>query len=181
MAESGFLTTVDRIDRGIQKVIRFICGVLILSTVVFTAYTVFMRYVMDDAPFWGDTVALFANIWLVMLALALAIRTRNQISMTGIYELGPPQLSFILEIIWNAFICGFGIFLVIYGWEHSVSMEANFYWELDDLSKFYPTLIVPISGFFIALAAVAVMIEDILHLQRGNATITSYFDHHIKQ
>lgn len=179
MEQSTAETVIGKIDNGIQRVIRFVTGVLICLTVLFTVYTVFMRYVIGDPPFWGDTVALFANIWLVMLALALAVRTRGQIAMTAFYEMCPPWVSYVLEICWNVFIAGFGVFLIYYGYLNSKAQEMNFFWELNDFSKFWPTLIIPITGALIAAAAAAVIAEDIFHLKHGDS-VESYFERHTK-
>ena len=43
------------------------------AMVAFTLYTVFMRSVMNDPPFSGDTLTVVANVWLVMLAFALSL------------------------------------------------------------------------------------------------------------
>ena len=179
MAVSGLAAGLGKIDNGLQTVIRVITGILICLTVLFTVYTVIMRYVFDDAPFWGDTVALFANIWLVMLALALAVRTRGQIAMTALYELCPPRVSYILEIVWNLFVAGFGVFLVFYGYDNAEAQRMNFFWELNDFSKFWPTLIIPITGGLLVLASVAVMVEDYLYLRSGEE-IQPYFEKHAK-
>jgi TRAP-type C4-dicarboxylate transport system permease small subunit len=179
MAETELGAKMRKIDSGVQRVIRVITGVLICLVVLFTVYTVIMRYVFDDAPFWGDTVALFANIWLVMLALALAVRTRGQIAMTAFYELCPPRFSYFLEILWNTFVAGFGVFLIFYGYDNAYEQRMNFFWELNDFSKFWPTLIIPITGALLFLAAVAVIVEDILYLRRGEE-LQSYFQKHLK-
>ena len=179
MARNNLVEAAISVDNGIQKVLRIICGILIVLTVVFTIYTVYMRYVIEDPPFWGDTVALFANIWLVMLALAVAVRTRGQIAMTAVYEMSPPVVSYSLEIIWNLFIVAFGIFLIYFGWIAARDTPSLF-WELNNLPKTYPMLIIPITGFLISLASVAVIIEDVIHLKKGDLR-ESYFEHHMKQ
>ena len=179
MAASGFVGFINKVDTGMQTGVRVVTGILIVLTVVFTAYTVFMRYLIEDPPFWGDTLTLFANIWLVMMALSLSIRNRTQISMTALYEMTPARISFILEIVWNSFIFAFSLFLVYYGSVASWALRDNRYWELNDLPKLYPTAILPVTGVLCALAAIAVIIEDIEHLRKGDTT-NSYFETHLK-
>ena len=132
--ETGWIRTVKAFDNGLQAALHAICGVLILCTVLFTIYTVFMRYIIGDPPFWGDTIALFANIWLVVLALALAVHTPGQIAMEAVYEMCPPIVSFVLEIIWNSFIVAFEIFLAYFGWIAARDTPSMF-WELNNLEK----------------------------------------------
>jgi TRAP-type C4-dicarboxylate transport system permease small subunit len=179
MAASGLVGFIQKFDAGTQMGVRVVTGILILLTVVFTAYTVFMRYLIEDPPFWGDTLTLFANIWLVMMALSLSIRNRTQISMTALYEMMPARLSFYLEIIWNSLILAFSLFLVYYGSIASWALRDNRYWELNDLPKLYPTAVIPVTGLLCALAAIAVIIEDIELLRKGNPPL-SYFETHLK-
>ena len=179
MAGSNLTRVLIAFDTGVQKVLHVICGILILLTVLFTIYTVYMRYVVGDPPFWGDTVALFANIWLVMLALALAVRTRGQIAMTAVYEMCPPVVSYILEIVWNTCVVAFGIFLAYYGWIAARDTPSLF-WELNNLPKTYPMLILPVCGVLVTLASVAVIIEDIMRIKTGNIP-ESYFEHRFNQ
>lgn len=101
-----------------------------------------------------------------------------QIAMTALYELSPLMVSYTLEIIWNMFIVGFGIFLVYFGWIAARDTPSLF-WELGNFSKTYPMLIIPITGFLIALASTAVIIEDIVYIRKRDMT-RSYFEHHIK-
>ena len=178
MARNRLIDAAISIDDGIQLVLRVISGILIVLTVIFTLYTVYMRYVIEDPPFWGDTVALFANIWLVMLALAVAVRTRGQIAMTAVYQLSPPVVSYVLEIIWNAFVVAFGIFLVYYGWI-AARETPSMYWELNNFSKTYPMLIIPIAGFLITIASAAVIVEDVIHIKKGDLK-QSYFEHYLR-
>jgi TRAP-type C4-dicarboxylate transport system permease small subunit len=44
---------LQRLDDFIWDALLVICCFLLFSIVGLTAYTVFMRYVMNDAPFWG--------------------------------------------------------------------------------------------------------------------------------
>ena len=76
------------------------------------------------------------------------------------------------------FIVGFGIFLVYFGWI-AARDTLSLFWELGNFSKTYPMLIIPITGFLIALASTAVIIEDIELLRKGNPPL-SYFETHLK-
>ncbi len=49
--------------------------------VVFTVYSVVMRYYFEDPPVWGDLLTVLSNIWLVFMPLALMVRDRNHIAL----------------------------------------------------------------------------------------------------
>ncbi len=61
------LHPLERVNGWLAVVVRALCGTLLALMVVFTVYTVVMRYIFHDPPFWGDTLSVFCNIWLTML------------------------------------------------------------------------------------------------------------------
>lgn len=168
--EQGAIWTLDR---WLWKLVSLLCGILILLTVVFTCYTVYMRYIVGDPPFWGDTVALFANIWMVLLALALAVRRRDQIAMQALYTRISPAFAFWLEVIWTVVILVFAIFLIFVGGQAALTVPGQF-WELGELPKSYPMMIMPICGVMVTLAALAVLAEDYKRWKRGDLTVVNH-------
>lgn len=150
----------ERVDAFVRKMLEAVCGALLVSTVVFTGYTVMMRYVFENPPFWGDTLTMLANIWFVMLAAALAIRNREQIAMQALYDWIPVKASFGLELVWNSAIVLFGIFLAIVGVQTAIRTPGEF-WELGRLPKSVVMAVMPISGVLMVASAVRVMVEDV--------------------
>ena len=118
--------------------------------VAFTIYTVVMRYVFHDPPFWGDTISLFCNIWLVLLAYALAVRDREDIASEGIYEFLTPKTVLVLRFAWRAMTFIFGVLLFWFGLDAALNVPGQ-YWELGGLPKRAPMMVLPICGVLIAL------------------------------
>lgn len=148
------------IDRFLRRGLAFLCSVLLVMMVAFTCYTVVMRTVFQDPPFWGDTMALFANIWLVMLAFALSIRERESISMQMIYSYLPARIVTALELLWDMLFVATGIFITFYGYQVASRIPGT-YWELGNLPKSVPMAILPVSGVLVTLAALFVLVEDL--------------------
>lgn len=153
-----------KLDKYIRSLLMIICCILLASMVIFTVYTVVMRYIFLDPPFWGDTMTLFANIWLVMLALGLSVRERSNISMQMLYEYLPRRIVFSLEMTWTVFIVAFGGLLAWYGFDTAMRVPGAF-WELGNMPKKYPMMIMPISGVLVILAGSVVIIEDIIRFR----------------
>ena len=152
---------IERASTRIARVVQGFCGLLLLLMVAFTVYTVVMRYVFHDPPFWGDTVSVFCNIWLTMLGYSLAVRDREEIALRGFYKFLPPKAAFLLDTFWSALVLAFGLYLAWFGWVAAQNVPGM-YWELGGLKRFWPMMIMPIAGALVALAAAMLILEDIL-------------------
>lgn len=156
-------TLLERINKRLSATVRVLCAVLLVLMVVFTVYTVVMRYVFQNPPFWGDTLSVFCNIWVTMLGYSLAVRDREDIALRGFYKLIPPRAGFLLDMTWTAMVLAFGLYLAWFGWIAAKNVPSMF-WELGGLKKTYPMLVLPIAGVLVAMAAAGLMLEDILIL-----------------
>ena len=156
-------TLLERINTGLAVTVRFLCAVFLVLMVLFTVYTVVMRYVFQNPPFWGDTLSVFCNIWVTMLGYSLAVRDREDIALRGFYKMIPPRAGFLLDMFWTAMVFAFGVYLAWFGWVAAKSVRSMF-WELGGLKKTYPMLVLPISGFLVAMAAAGLLLEDTLIL-----------------
>jgi TRAP-type C4-dicarboxylate transport system permease small subunit len=154
------MSIVPRTDRTIRAGLSVVCAVMLVAMVALTAYTVVMRTVFLDPPFWGDTVTLFANVWLVMLAFALSIRDRESIAMRMTYTYLPARAVIALEFLWTGLFVVVGAIMAWYGWE-LVRRVPGAYWELGNLPKSVPMAILPLSGVLVVAASLFVLVEDL--------------------
>jgi TRAP-type C4-dicarboxylate transport system permease small subunit len=154
------------LDFILGRAITWACVALLAVMVVFTLYTVFMRGVMSDPPFWGDTLTVVANVWLVMLAFALSIRMRESIAMQMIYDYVPAQVAGWLETLWNVLYVAVGLMMIVYGYSAAARIPGT-YWELGNAPKSWLMMILPASGVLVTLAALRVLAEDLKALRRG--------------
>jgi len=154
---------LERVNARLSSAVQLVCNVLLLLMVAFTVYTVVMRYVFQNPPFWGDTLSVFCNIWVTMLGYSLAVRDREDIALRAFYKVIPARAGFLLDMVWTAMVFAFGVYLVWFGWDAATNVPGVF-WELGGLRKMYPMLVMPIAGILVAMAAAGLMLEDILIL-----------------
>ncbi|WP_282606429.1 TRAP transporter small permease [Pelagibius sp. Alg239-R121] len=174
------LATVGFVDRTVKKTLTAFCAILLLLMVVFTVYSVVMRYVFENPPVWGDLLTVLSNIWLVFFALALTVRDKDHIALDLIYSWLPLKAAFAIQQFWSLIIFGLGLIMIIYGME-AVSTMGGKYWEMwyfawedggfvfkpNYMPKKYAIAIVPISGLLVSIAALASIIEDSMRLRAG--------------
>lgn len=149
------------IDRIVRRVIVWISCVLLTLMVGFTVYTVIMRYVFAAPPFWGDTISLFCNIWLVFIAYSLAVRDREDIASEAIYIFLPKIATAVLRTAWTLLTFAFALFLAWYGMEAALAVPGRF-WELGGLPKTVPMLALPLCGLLVFLMSLCNVAEDLL-------------------
>jgi TRAP-type C4-dicarboxylate transport system permease small subunit len=130
-----------------------------------------MRSVFLAPPFWGDTLALFANIWMVMLAFALAVRNRSNIAMEAFYVLLPARATRVISWFWTALFGAIGLLMLVQGYEVASQILGS-YWELGNMPKSYPMMILPITGFFVIVAAIITLVEPSNESEREGETDT---------
>ncbi len=154
------------LDFVLGKAISWACVAMLAAMVAFTLYTVFMRSVMNDPPFWGDTLTLIANVWLVMLSFALSIRSRESIAMQMLYDYVPARVAGILETLWNLLWVAVGLMMVVFGYMVADRIPGA-YWELGNAPKSWLMMILPFSGVLVIIAGLRVLAQDFRALRRG--------------
>lgn len=174
------LASIRFIDNAVKKIMTAFCAVLLFLMVVFTVYSVIMRYVFEDPPVWGDLLTVLSNIWLVFLALALTVRDKDHIALDLIYSRLPPMAAFLVQQFWSVVIFFLGLIMIVYGIDAVTTMGGK-YWEMwyfawengefvfkpNYMPKKYAIAIVPISGFLVSIAALASISEDTLRWKNG--------------
>ena len=174
------------LDLWIRKFLAAFCMIALAAMVLFTVYTVFMRYVFEDPPVWGDLLTVLSNIWLVFIALALTVREKQQIALNLIYGRLPIAWGFRIQVLWNLVICGLGVVIAIYGYDVAMNQSGR-YWEMwyfawedggfvfkeNYMPKSYAQMILPLSGILICLGALVAVIEDIVSYKRGEFEIAA--------
>jgi TRAP-type C4-dicarboxylate transport system permease small subunit len=151
------------IDWILRRLIPIFGAVLLALMVVFTIYTIVMRTVFLNPPFWGDTLTLIANVWLVMLAFALSIRERQSIGLQLFAEALPPVYGRFLNILWSVLFALVGVIMIVWGYR-STALTIGAYWELGGLPKWVPMIILPVSGVLVTLASLRVLLQDMFAL-----------------
>ena len=177
------------LDRGVRKFLTGFCMLMLLLMVVFTVYTVIMRYVFGDPPVWGDLLTVLSNIWLVFIALSLTVREKEHIALNLIYSRLPYAIGFAVQQFWTIIIGALGIVLFVYGMD-VVSKMGGKYWEMwhfgfeegkfvfypNYMPKSYAVLILPITGTLVFVAAVVAVIEDVVKFRNGTFRVAGSTD-----
>ncbi len=157
--------TLDKIKPAYEitdKIVMFICKLLLIADIAVTTYTVLGRYCQQLAikfsgvlgwlkiikdPAWSEEVILSFMAYMAVLAAALAIRRGSHIRMTALDRYLPKILIKILDLVADVGVCALAVIMVVEGWQYTTTLGARgFYVSMPWLSRFWMYLPVPLAG-----------------------------------
>lgn len=144
----------------IEKTLKYlVVAILILMTVV-TFYQVILRYVLKAPTIWSEELSRYLYVWLVMLASAIAIRSKRHIRIDFFINKLGVKAKFVIEMIGFILILFFLFFLLREG----ISIvQSTFNAETYSLKipMAYPYMAIPIGTGLMILFAIEMMIRQI--------------------
>ena len=150
--------------------------------VVFTVYSVVMRYYFEDPPVWGDLLTVLSNIWLVFLALGVD-GEGSRLTLRSIWSIRACRCRIAFR---RSAVLVVGDFRL--GYRHPattgvqvVSTMGGKYWEMwyfawedgsivfkpNYMPKKYAMAILPITGVLTSIAALMAVLEDCIRYAKG--------------
>ena len=135
-------TVVDALTKVIMAVSSF-------TVFVVTFLQVLSRYVLK-APFpWSQDVLRIAFAWMVFWGAAWCVKERGHLCVDALLSTFPKKLRTAVEIVINIVLCGFFVFLVIYGGKFAIT----------GLTQMAPYLPIPMTLYYASIpSAAAVML-----------------------
>lgn len=131
-----------------EKIVMFVCKLLLIADILITCYMVIGRYInFIDPPVWGEQVVLTLMVYMAVLSATLAIRNNAHIRMTCFDIYLPKTLLMVLEIISDLLVLLLGYVMIKEGWTAAIKLGARGnYDSLPWLSRFWMYLPVPVAG-----------------------------------
>lgn len=131
-----------------EKIIMFLCKILLVADILITCYMVIGRYVnFIAAPVWGEQIVLTLMVYMAVLSATLAIRNNAHIRMTCFDPFLPKKLVMSLEILSDVLVMILGYVMLVHGWTATVKLGARGYYDsLPWLSRFWMYFPVPLAG-----------------------------------
>lgn len=152
--------TFNRIDRVLDIGVGWLCNGVLAAMTLIVLYSVLLRYVFQDPPFWSDVLTTLGNVALVLFGLSVAVRRRDHIAMQALYEKISPKFALVLDGFWNVLVLIFAAIFTVFGAEAAWKVPG-FYWELNMMPEKVPMAMIPISGALLIVASFGVLVQDI--------------------
>ena len=132
-----------------EKIMMFLCKILLIADILITCYIVIGRYVnFIPAPVWGEQVVLTLMVYMAVLSATLAIRKNAHIRMTSFDRYLPKTLLNVLELVSDILVMILGYVMLKYGWDSAYKMlvRNTVYDSLPWLSRFWMYFPIPLAG-----------------------------------
>lgn len=108
----GRRTVVDRLTIAISKVAMLLFAIIVLVTL----WEVIVRYFLRSPTVWANELALMVAGIGYLFAGVYAMQRREHIRITPVYDLAPPRLRRLLDLVALLCVLTFAVGLVIGGW-----------------------------------------------------------------
>ena len=149
-----------------DRVVMFICKILLIADILITSYAVLGRYcqqlsksfewarflgVITD-PAWTEEIVLTLMSYMAVLSAALAIRKGAHIRMTAFDPYLPKTVIKVLDVIADIAVMALAIIMLTVGWNYATTLGGRgTYVSLPNLSRFWMYFPVPIAGIAMIL------------------------------
>jgi TRAP-type C4-dicarboxylate transport system permease small subunit len=103
--------------RRLSAIALWLAGAGLVAMTVLVAWQVFGRYVLNATPTWTEPSVLLLMSWFILLGAAVGVRDGEHLGFEIGMHYAPPPLRFLMLLVTQLVIVGFGVAMFWYGWE----------------------------------------------------------------
>jgi len=173
MTLTVFAQRSEKIGRQVNRVVEWLCGLLMGALVLIVWLGVGVRYFSDGGLSWTEELARYLMIWAALLAVSCAAWWREHVGLEIIPAMLPPQARRGLKLAIDALTVIFFIFMCIYGIGMVIEGRSQFS-TLFGLSMELPFAAVPVSSALAAFQFGVRMITEFANLSRSETAAVPY-------
>ena len=140
----------------VDKIVLFVCKLLLIADILITTYQVLGRYVpFIKDPSWTEETILTLMSYMAVLSAALAIRRGAHIRMTVFDRYLPKGLLKALDILADVAVLALAVIMMTQGWTYARTIGSKgSYVSMTWLSRFW-------MYFPVCLAGIAMIVFEI--------------------
>ena len=151
----GFRAFTATISEIIDKIIMWICAILLILMTLDLLMGVFCRYVLLNPFIWTEEVSRYMMIWVAGLAMSSCIKRGEHLTIRFLVDFFPCGVAFVLDLFLRVILFGFLVILTWYGVD-LVHSNLKFSSQALDISMAFPVSVVPVSGALMLIQLVIV-------------------------
>ncbi len=153
-----------------MRVLRLVCTVLIAAFVVIVLTAVFFRYVVNDSLTWGEQVARYLFIWMIMLGMPILYHEKANVSFDMLLAKLSARKQRVVGVVLDGLVVAFAIFMSVQAIAYIGKVGGNVLEGLG-IPQWMVIVAQPIGGLLLALVALESAVVGVVTLrQAGEAT-----------
>lgn len=158
---------ITRIVDRMERILTGISAALMAILSIIVCWQVFARYVLQKSPIWVEEFSVTAIMWVGLLGAASAVWTGDHMRLKFVTNLLPKKFGIVLEILIDAAIGYFAVFLFQQGLVLTEAMWTSRMSTIP-LPIGLTYLVLPISAGFMILFAFFRIIDKIISSTKGS-------------
>ena len=168
LALALFISRFPGLRRAYDALVDLLAGLFLSAGLGVVLVSVFMRYVLNNPPDWGDEFARIFVAWGAMFGFSVALREGRHITVDLLYSFLPPGGKRALDFLSRAIGVLFSAFITVAGWHYVMFLKTLGLRSIyTDIPEWILTFILPL-GFFFFTLQFALSLFD---LMRGEAAV----------
>jgi TRAP-type C4-dicarboxylate transport system permease small subunit len=137
--------TLKKIALAIDTLFESFALLGLTSMILIVITQVMTRKIFNFVFFWSEEMTLLLLVWFAFMGMAIGFREDLHLGVDSFTAFLPDMLNRVLDKIIGISIFGFGVYLIIYGWEFTVMMNESTL-AATKLPNSILYLVLPVSG-----------------------------------
>ena len=157
----------DKILDGINALMEFIMGLLMVTLVGITFVEVVRRYVFNDPTHWASELCRFLLIWMTFTGAGIVTRLVSHLTMGfTIHRFAKPGFSKFIKVFISA--CTAFVMIVITYYSAKVVLLAGYRMApMTGMPMYYPWSALPVNAALMSIYMVAETVKHIVQKPEG--------------
>lgn len=119
------MDTIKRIALKLDSLFEAIALTALASMIIIVTMQVLTRKLLNFVFFWSEEMTLLLLVWFSFMGMAVGFREGLHLGMDSFVDYLPAKLKKAIEMLIEICIFGFGVYMIIYGWEFTVLMHES--------------------------------------------------------
>ncbi|MCK9356735.1 MAG: TRAP transporter small permease [Dehalococcoidia bacterium] len=157
---------VTSVVTGIVRALKVACTVLMATFVVIVLTAVFFRYVVNDSLTWGEQVARYLFIWMIMLGMPILYHEKANVCFDMLVTKVPAMGRRVIGVVLDGLVVAFGVFMSVQAFAYIEKAGANILEGLG-IPQWMVYVAQPIGGLLLAVVALESAVLGVVSLRQA--------------
>lgn len=141
---------MERFLDRVNRVVEYVCALLMIVLTVETIYVIVMRYVFNNTPSWGEVVSRFLMVYACMFGFSVGMHDDSHVRIKAFDRFLSPGAIRVLDWFGIACMTAFSAFMIIEGIRYTILCHRNIISGLNIRSS-AEMICIPVGGLFCLL------------------------------